>query len=286
MTEHNVLPQSTVEEVEVRLLLEGIYQMYGYDFRHYSIPSVTRRMLYRIRSEGIRSISLLQERILREPSLWKKLFNDICIPVTEMFRDPFFFEAIRQKVVPELKKLPRIQIWHAGCSTGEEVYSLAIVLKEEQLYDRCTIYATDLNKEWLAQAKEGKYHVDRMQHNTRNYILSGGYLPFSNYYTVTDQFAVIEPELRRNITFARHNLVSDESFNEFHLIFCRNVLIYFQKGLQQNVLSLFRKSLTPGGFLALGSREVLPMPRETECPEWEAFITQHRIYRYQELLEE
>jgi chemotaxis protein methyltransferase CheR len=278
--------QDAVEEVEVRLLLEGINQMYGYDFRQYSVPSMTRRILYRMRSEGLRSVSHLQERVLRDPQLWKKLFNDICIPVTEMFRDPYFFEAIRQKLVPELRKLSKIHIWHAGCSTGEEVYSLAILLKEEQLYDRCSIYATDLNEEWLAKAKEGRYHVDRMQHNTRNYILSGGYQPFSNYYSVIDQYAVIEPELRRNITFARHNLASDESFNEFHLIVCRNVMIYFQRSLQQDVLRLFRKSLSHNGFLALGSREALSLFKDGERREWDPFITQHRIYRYHEQLEE
>lgn len=277
---------STVEEVEARLLLEGIYHVYGYDFRQYSLPSITRRMLYRMRSEGLRSISALQERLLREPALWRKLFNDICIPVTEMFRDPIFFEALRQKVIPELRKQEKIHIWHAGCSTGEEVYSLAIMLKEEKLYDRCSIYATDLNEDWLALAKEGKYHVDRMQHNTRNYILSGGYHPFSNYYTVTDHYAVLEPDLRRNITFYRHNLAIDQSFNEFHLIICRNVLIYFQPALQQAAIRLFKKSLCNGGFLALGSKEALSPFHERESREWEHYVGPQRIYRYYDQQEE
>lgn len=272
--------RSEAEEIEVRLLLEGIYHMYGYDFRQYSVPSVTRRILHRMRSEGFRSVSMLQDRLLRDPVIWKRLFNDICIPVTEMYRDPLFYEAIRRGLVPQLKEFERIQIWHAGCATGEEVYSLAILLKEEGLYERCTIYATDLNEEWLERAKEGRYSVDKMQHNTRNYILSGGYQPFSNYYTVNGSYALIEPDIRRNITFARHNLASDQSFNEFQLIFCRNVMIYFQRPLQQSVLQLFRKSLSPGGYLALGSREALPLYREEHCLEWEAFIPQHRIYRY------
>ncbi|MDF2924537.1 MAG: methylase of chemotaxis methyl-accepting protein [Paenibacillaceae bacterium] len=280
MMENQLNFPGPIEEVETRLLLEGIYQIYGYDFRQYSIASVTRRILYRMRSEGLRSISALQERLLRDPGLWKKLFNDICIPVTEMFRDPYFFESIRLNIVPELRKLNKIHIWHAGCSTGEEVYSLAILLKEEQLYDRCTIYATDLNEDWLARAKEGVYQVDRMQSNTRNYILSGGYQPFSNYYTVTNQQAVIEPELRRNITFFRHNLAGDQSFHEFHLILCRNVLIYFQPALQQTVMGLFRKSLSLGGFLALGSKEALSPFKDRENREWEPFIGHHRIYRY------
>lgn len=267
-------------------MLEGIYHVYGYDFRQYSLPSITRRMLYRMRSEGLRSISALQERLLREPALWRKLFNDICIPVTEMFRDPIFFEALRQKVIPELRKQEKIHIWHAGCSTGEEVYSLAIMLKEEKLYDRCSIYATDLNEDWLALAKEGKYHVDRMQHNTRNYILSGGYHPFSNYYTVTDHYAVLEPDLRRNITFYRHNLAIDQSFNEFHLIICRNVLIYFQPALQQAAIRLFKKSLCNGGFLALGSKEALSPFHERESREWEHYVGPQRIYRYYDQQEE
>lgn len=269
----------TAEQIEVRLLLEGIYQMYDYDFRQYSESSVTRRILYRTKTEGLASISRLQEKILRDPALWKKLFNDICIPVTEMFRDPPFFQALRQDLLPELRKLDRIQIWHAGCSTGEEVYSLAILLKEENLYERCSIYATDLNDDWLAKAKEGCYPIDRMQNFTRNYILSGGYLPFSNYYTVSGNHAVIEPELRSNITFARHNLATDKSFNEFHLIICRNVMIYFQRSLQQDVLRLFRKSLSAGGYLALGNKEALAPFKENDRLEWEPFLLQHRIYR-------
>lgn len=272
---------NAAEQIEARLLLEGIYQMYGYDFRQYSESSVTRRILYRMKAEGLPSISQLQERILREPALWKKLFNDICIPVTEMFRDPPFFQVLRQQLLPELRKLDRIQIWHAGCSTGEEVYSLAILLKEENLYDKCSIFATDLNDDWLSQAKEGRYPIDRMQNYTRNYILSGGYLPFSNYYTVSEHHAVIEPDLRSNITFAKHNLATDKSFNEFHLIICRNVMIYFQRSLQQDVLRLFMKSLSAGGFLALGSKEALTLFRENERLEWEPFMLQHRIYRYQ-----
>lgn len=270
-----------IEKVEAKLLLEAIYQVYGYDFRQYSFPSVTRRMLHRMQALGLHSISALQERVLRDAQVWNSLFNDICIPVTEMYRDPSFYESIRHKLIPELRKLDRIRIWHAGCSTGEEAYSLAILLTEENLYNRSSIYATDLNENWLAQAKLGRYSLDRMQHYTRNYILSGGYQPFSNYYTVSDRYAVMEAELRRNITFARHNLTCDESFNEFQLIVCRNVLIYFNQELQHNVIQLFRKSLSPGGFLALGSREAISQSREASG--WQAFDSKHRIYQYLEV---
>jgi chemotaxis protein methyltransferase CheR len=271
---------SPIERVEAKLLLEGIYQVYGYDFRQYSFPSVTRRILYRMRSEGLKTISALQDRILRDPSVWSRLFLDLCIPVTEMFRDPDFFAAIRISVVPELRKLDKIRIWHAGCSTGEEVYALAILMKEENLFDRCSIYATDLHEDWLAIAKRGAYPVDRMQHYTRNYILSGGYRPFSDYYTVCDKYAVFEPELRNPITFARHNLAGDGSFNEFHLILCRNVLIYFQPELQQSVIQLFRKSLSRGGFLGLGSRDGISPYSGRPSHGWQPFDPKHRIYQY------
>lgn len=271
-----------LERVEARLLLEGIYQVYGYDFRQYSFPSVTRRILYRMRAEGFGTISALQERVLRDPFLWSRLFQDLCIPVTEMFRDPEFFAALRTTVVPALRKLPKIRIWHAGCSTGEEVYSLAILMKEEHLFDRCSIYATDLNEEWLAAAREGAYPVERMQHYTRNYRTAGGYRPFSDYYTVCDNYAVMEPELRKHMTFARHNLAGDGSFNEFHLILCRNVLIYFQPDLQESVIRLFLKSLSRGGFLALGSRDGIT-PKGGRLPrEWKAADAKNRIYQYNE----
>lgn len=280
MTADPELFANALERAEAKLLLEGIYQVYGYDFRQYSLSSVTRRILYRMRAEGLETISALQEQVLRNASVWGRLFQDLCIPVTEMFRDPEFFEAFRSSVIPELRKLPKIRIWHAGCSTGEEVYSLAILLKEENLYDRCSIYATDLNEEWLVMAKGGAYPVERMQHYTRNYMVSGGYRPFSDYYTVCNKNAVMEPELRRNITFARHNLAGDGSFNEFHIILCRNVLIYFQPELQQSVIRLFRKSLSERGFLALGMRDAITPYGGRHQRGWMAVDAKHRIYQY------
>ncbi|OIJ17633.1 chemotaxis protein CheR [Anaerobacillus alkalilacustris] len=244
-----------IEEIEIDLLLEAIYRYYGYDFRNYAFPFIQRRIYYRVRKEKLSSISALQEKVLREPNLLEKLFSDLSINVTEMFRDPEFFKVFRKKLIPIIRDYPKIHIWHAGCSTGEEVYSMAILLHEEGIYDKTRIYATDINENSLEKAKKGTFSLDGMQLYTHNYFESGGKRAFSEYYKAVGEQVVFHPFLQKNIVFAQHNLATDHSFNEFDIILCRNVLIYFNKSLQNDVHRLFYESLSVSGFLGLGKRE-------------------------------
>ncbi|MGG0719358.1 protein-glutamate O-methyltransferase CheR [Robertmurraya massiliosenegalensis] len=253
----NIQQSDKLENIEVKLLLEGIYQCYGLDFRDYAVTSIRRRILYRMKVDNIETITQLLDRIFHDPKMMEKLYFDFSINVSEMFRDPSFFLIMRKKLLPELAKYPLIRIWHAGCSTGEEVYSMAILLKEEGLFDKSRIYATDINEKVLEVAKKGKFPLKKMQEYTNNYVNSGGVQDFSAYYTVQNDFAKFDTDLSKNITFAQHNLVTDGSFNEFHMIICRNVLIYFNKSLQERVHTLFFHSLSNNGFLGLGSREGL-----------------------------
>jgi len=247
--------KSDIEKLEITLLLEGIFQRYGQDFRGYAIPSITRRIKYRMELEGLPSISHLQQRVLYEPELMKTLLKDFSINVTEMFRDPEFYSSFREHVVPLLHSYPFIRIWHAGCSTGEEAYSMAILLYEEGLYKKSKIYATDMNMDVLEKAKKGIFSFEKMKQYTSNYQKAGGLHAFSEYYTA-DQYGVkFQPFLSENIVFARHNLATDSSFNEFNVIICRNVLIYFDKQLQNHVHGLFQESLSRFGILGLGSKE-------------------------------
>ncbi|MEK3952235.1 CheR family methyltransferase [Psychrobacillus sp. FSL K6-1464] len=247
--------KSDIEKLEVTLLLEGIFQRYGHDFRGYAYASINRRIKYRMEIEGLSSISHLQQRVLYEPELMKKLLKDFSINVTEMFRDPEFYLAFRKHVVPLLHSYPFIRIWHAGCSTGEEAYSMAILLYEEGLYKKSKIYATDMNMDVLEKAEKGIFSFDKMKQYTSNYQKAGGLHAFSEYYTA-DQYGVkFQPFLSENIIFARHNLATDSSFNEFNVILCRNVLIYFDKELQNDVHGLFKESLSRFGFLGLGNKE-------------------------------
>ncbi|WP_039238456.1 CheR family methyltransferase [Bacillus thermotolerans] len=247
--------EKELETIEINLLLEGIYRYYGYDFRNYAGPFLNRRIWNRMRAENIATISSLQERVLHDPTAMKKLFRDFSINVTEMFRDPGFFLAFRTKVVPYLREQPSIRLWHVGCSTGEEVYSMAILLHEEGLYEKTRIYATDMNEEVLKEAENGEFPLHRMQLYTRNYLAAGGTTAFSEYYSAKDNHAVFHPFLTKNVVFAQHNLATDRSFNEFHVIICRNVLIYFDKILQNRVYHLLHNSLSPSGILGLGSKE-------------------------------
>lgn len=252
---YNVDGKSDIEKIEITLLLEGIFQRYGHDFRGYAYPSINRRIKYRMDLEGLSSISQLQQKVLYEPELMKKLLQDFSINVTEMFRDPEFYSSFREHVVPLLHSYPFIRIWHAGCSTGEEAYSMAILLHEEGLYKKSKIYATDMNMDVLEKAKKGIFSFDKMKQYTSNYQKAGGLHAFSEYYTA-DQYGVkFQPFLSENIVFARHNLASDSSFNEFNVIICRNVLIYFDKKLQNHVHRLFQESLSRFGVLGLGSKE-------------------------------
>jgi len=261
----------------LELLLEGIYRYYGYDFRNYSLSSIQRRVWYRIQRERLESITALLNNVLHDPLMMEKLYLDFSINVTEMFRDPTFFKALRQKVIPKVMHFPSIRIWHAGCSTGEEAYSMAILLHELGILNKTRIYATDMNNHVLKQAKLGYFPLHKMKGYTSNYVHSDGRNDFSEYYTVRDNHAVFHQELSKNIVFAQHNLVTDGSFNEFHLIVCRNVLIYFNRELQDRVHQLFLNSLSSNGFLALGNREGLSFPNNEQY--YHPIDDEERIYR-------
>lgn len=244
-------------ELEISTLLKAVYQKYGYDFSQYSQAHVRRRIMNRMAMSGIEDISQLQSKVLNDDIFASTFLQDLSITVTEMFRDPSFYVSLREIVIPILKTYPFIKIWHAGCATGEEAYSMAIVLQEEGLYDRTTIYATDFNQRALNQAKEGIFSNKMMKKYTTNYQLSGGKDSFSNYYTSDRDNVIMHQSLKKNIVWANHNLVTDSVFAEAHLILCRNVLIYFNHNLQNKVQHLFFNSLIKGGILCLGSKESL-----------------------------
>ena len=266
-----------LEQIEIELLLEGIYRQYGFDFRSYAYASIRRRLWKRIEEEGLTTVTDLQNRVLHEPEMMEKLLLDLSINVTAMFRDPQFYRVFREQVVPHLRTYPFIRIWHAGCATGEEVYSMAILLEEEGLYERSRIYATDINEVVLQKAKSGIFPIDRMQEYTENYIAAGGKRSFSDYYTAKYDGALFSPTLTKNVVFSQHNLVTDRSFSEFNVILCRNVLIYFDKTLQARVLTLFYDSLAMFGILALGSKESLRFSPYEEC--YEQINGPEKIYR-------
>jgi len=248
---------SKTEMIEVDLLLEAIFRRYGYDFRSYARASIERRIRQFLAGAGCSSVSEMIPMVLHDEEFFSRLVRNFSISVTEMFRDPFVYRAVREKVVPLLRTWPHVKIWHAGCATGEEVYSLAIVLKEEGVYDRATIYATDFNDAALAQAREGVYEVGKVKEATRSYQLAGGKASFSEYYHSRYGAVAMDGSLKERITFANHNLAVDEAFGEMHLVFCRNVLIYFNRELQNRALGLFTESLVHGGFLCLGTKEAL-----------------------------
>jgi chemotaxis protein methyltransferase CheR len=266
-----------LERIEIELLLEGIFRHYGFDFRSYAYASIRRRLWKRIEAEGLGTVSALQARVLHEPELMERLLLDLSINVTAMFRDPAFYRAFREHVIPILRTYPFIRIWHAGCATGEEVYSMAILLEEEGLYDRCRIYATDINEVVLQKAKEGIFPLDRMQEYTENYIAAGGQRAFSDYYLAKYDGALFDDALKRNVIFSLHNLVTDRSFAEFNVILCRNVLIYFDKSLQERVHRLFYDSLAMFGILGVGSKESLRFSPFEEC--YDQINGPEKIYR-------
>lgn len=244
-----------IEPTEIDLLLDAIYRRYGYDFRSYARASIERRTRQFMSAAGCASVSEMIPKVLNNKELFSRLARHFSVPVTEMFRDPFVYRAVRENVVPLLRTWPHFKVWHAGCATGEEVYSLAIVLKEEGAYDRATIYATDFNDEAIERAREGIYTVSKMQEATRNYQQAGGKESFSEYYHARYDAAAMAVSLKERITFANHNLAVDEAFGEMHLVFSRNVLIYFNRELQNRALRLFTESLVHGGFLCLGTKE-------------------------------
>jgi chemotaxis protein methyltransferase CheR len=250
-------PALELEELELQLLLEAVYRRYGFDFREYAPASLRRRVWRRVHSEGLETISGLTERLLHDPQSMERLLLDLSINVTAMFRDPGFYIAFREKVVPLLRTYPFTRIWVAGCSTGEEVYSLAILLQEEDVYDRARIYATDINESVLERAKAGVFPLEKMKDYTQNYIRAGGTRAFSEYYLAAYDGAQFQRALIDNVVFAQHNLVSDSSFNEFQVVICRNVMIYFDRSLQNRVHHLFHDSLVRLGVLGLGQKETI-----------------------------
>lgn len=245
------------EDKKMQRFLEAIFQKYGYDFRQYSGAHIRRRIMNRMTMSAIGDIEELQNLVVKDQNFAALLLQDLSITVTEMFRDNGFYKALRENVIPVLKTWPFIKIWHAGCSTGEEAYSMAIVLQEEKLYDRTTIYATDFNQQALDKAKTGIFSHKMMKEYTTNYQLAGGKESFSAYYTSDYDNVIMNQALKKNIVWANHNLVTDGVFAEAHLILCRNVLIYFNSELQNKVQKLFYNSLTNGGILCLGSKEGL-----------------------------
>jgi chemotaxis protein methyltransferase CheR len=266
-----------LEKLEIELLLEAVYRHYGFDFRSYAFSSVKRRLWKRIAAEGLQTVSALQERVLHDPAMMEKLLLDLSINVTAMYRDPGFYVAFREQVVPLLRTYPFIRIWHAGCSTGEEVYSMAILLEEEGLYERSRIYATDINEVVLQRARGGIFPLEKMQEYTQNYLRAGGRRSFSEYYVAAYGGALFRESLRRNVVFSQHNLVTDGSFAEFNVILCRNVMIYFDRELQNRVHELFYTSLVHFGILALGSKESLRFTRFED--RYEPLDLKEKIFR-------
>lgn len=265
------------EDLELRLLLEAIYQKYHYDFRNYSMASVKRRLLQAREHFGCATFSLLQDKVLHEPAMLPQLLNYLTVQVSEMFRDPGYFRALREQVVPHLKTYPSVKVWIAGCSAGEEVYSLAILFREEGLESRTIFYATDINREALKKAEAGVYELDRIGLFTKNHHLSGGKSSLSEYYTAAYNGAVFDKSLRKRVVFSDHSLVSDAVFAEVHLVSCRNVLIYFTRELQDRAVGLFKDSLVRKGFLGLGSKESLRFNAHGEA--FSEFVAGERVYQ-------
>jgi chemotaxis protein methyltransferase CheR len=246
-----------IDPADVTKLLQSIRKVYGYDFTEYAEASVARRVDHFMKGNKIQSFQQLSSLLLTDEKAFAHFIQEFTVNVTEMFRDPSFYKSLRENVLGRLATYPFIKVWIAGASTGEEVYSMAILLKEEGLLDRSVIYATDINQKALQAAKEGVFHIDLMKTYTNNYLKSGAKRAFSDYYMAKYDSALIDKSLRQNIVFSIHNLAIDQSFNEFQLILCRNVLIYFNQRLQNKVIRLFTESLCPFGFLALGNKESL-----------------------------
>ncbi len=267
----------TIEDVEIGLLLDGVRQVYGHDFRQYAQASLKRRLRLWLAGSGCATFSRAQERLLREPALFATLLQGITVHVTDMFRDPPFFLALRRQVLPFLQTYPFVKIWLAGCASGEEVYALAILLHEAGMRGRYRLYATDLSETVLHQAREGIYALRQLQAFTRNYQQSGGTAEFADYYTARYDHAIVMSALKENLVFAQHNLVTDTDIGEMHMVICRNVMIYFQAALKERCLALFDGCLQPGGFLCLGMKEGLD--GRAIAPRYDALAPHLRIYR-------
>ena len=266
-----------VEDIEIQLLLEALYRRYHYDFRHYAKSSIKRRLREAREQFGYRSFSALQDALLHDAAIVPRLLDYLTIQVSEMFRDPGYFRAIRQKVVPHLRTYPSLKIWIAGCSNGEELHSFAILLREEGLLDRTLLYATDINPRALEAAASGIYPAERIKTFTENHQQSGGKSSLSDYYTAAYDRAVFDKELRSRVLFSDHSLVTDAVFAECQLISCRNVMIYFDRPLQDRAIGLFRDSLSRKGFLGIGSKESLRFSAHVES--FSEFVREEKIYQ-------
>lgn len=253
-----------IENIELELVLKAIYLKYGYDFKGYARASVKRRIKHRLSLSGLETISNMQSLVLHDRDFFNTLLNDMSVNVTQMFRDPSFYRALRDKVISVLGKKSFLKIWHVGCSTGEEVYSMAIFLKEAGLYDHALIHATDFDEGVLAAADKGVYPVEKIKEFTKNYKDAGGLESFADYYTARYDFALLDRSLKKNIHFSNHNIVTDGVFGEMNMIICRNVLIYFSRELQEKIFKLFYESLPKGGFLCLGARETIKLSEYSE----------------------
>ena len=264
-------------DIELRMLVEAVYLKYNYDFRDYTGASQKRRVLVAMREMGCDTVSALQAKVLHEPNGFAQLLQNLTIPVTEMFRDPEYFLAVREQVAPFLRTYPSLKIWVAGCSTGEEVYSLAILLKEEGLLERSIVYATDINPQSLEAARRGVFPLERMRLYTENYQKAGGTRAFSDYYVAAYDGAKFDRSLVENVTFADHSLATDSVFSETHFVSCRNVLIYFNRQLQDRVLGLFHDSLCHRGFLGLGSKESIDF--SSYAQRFEPLARRERLFR-------
>jgi chemotaxis protein methyltransferase CheR len=265
------------EDIEIRLLLEALYLKYHYDFRRYASASLKRRLNQAREQLNFLTFSALQETLLHDPSLLPRLLGYLTVQVSEMFRDPCYFRAIRDKVLPHLRTYPSLKVWIAGCSDGEELYSLVILFREEGLEERTLFYATDINQEALARAERGVYALDRIRLFTENHQRSGGKSSLSDYYSAAYGGACLDKSLRRHVVFSDHSLVTDAVFAEMHLISCRNVMIYFDRALQDRAIGLFRDSLTRKGFLGLGAKESLRFSEHSDS--FSDFVRDEKIYQ-------
>ena len=268
---------ATDEQLEIELLLEAIHKKYGYDFRQYSQAHTRRRLEYRLHLEGMNKFSEMIPRVIYEEDFFNQLLLDLSINTTEMFRDPWFYKRIREVVIPHLQTYPFLKIWHAGCSAGQEVYSMCILLEEEGLKGRCQVYATDFNDRILAKAKDGIYPMDLVREYSSNYLKAGGTESLSAYYTAEYNHVVMRRSLKEQVLFSAHNLATDGVFGEMHMVCCRNVLIYFTRELQNRVLELFHESLCPGGFLCLGTKE--SMQFSSVADKFEVVCDKEKIFR-------
>jgi chemotaxis protein methyltransferase CheR len=266
-----------VDDVGIDLVLDGLYRQYGYDFRSYSRPSLERRLQTALERSGCKTLRELLDRLLADPLFFRKVVSDLTVNVTEMFRDPEVYSVLRREVIPLLRTYPSLKIWHAGCATGEEVYSMAILLKEEGLLDRSFLYGTDISPRVVEAAKEGLYPATQIQAYTANYQKAGGVESFADYYVTGPEGVRIDPSFRKHILFSQHNLASDDNFAEFNLVFCRNVLIYFSQELQSRALGLMRRALVHRGILVLGTKETVDFTSEKDS--FEILHKHERIYR-------